>query len=132
MKTGRVSIKVRQQEQLILAMLQQPSLEKAAAAIGISKVTAWRISNTPEFQKGFRRARHESFSQATARLQHGSGAAASTLLKVMLDQQSPASSRVRAADLVLEHAAKGIEREDIEASVATQNRPCVATSKPAI
>lgn len=40
--------KVRQREQLILALLQQPSLEKAAAA-GISAVTAWRISKTPEF-----------------------------------------------------------------------------------
>src|ERR1035437_9701574 len=38
----------RQREQLILALLQQPGIEKAAAAVGISSVTAWRIMKTPE------------------------------------------------------------------------------------
>src|SRR5262249_773541 len=69
MQKGRVPTKVRQREQLIVAMLQQPSLEKAAASIGISKATAWRVTNTPEFQQEFRRARRVAFSQATARLQ---------------------------------------------------------------
>jgi hypothetical protein len=32
------------------------------------------------------------------------------LLKVMLDPNAPASSRIRAADSVLDHAAKAIER----------------------
>jgi len=118
MQKGRVSSKVRQRERLIAAILQQPSLEKAAASIGISKATAWRISNTPEFQQEFRRARRVAFSQATARLQSGSLAAATALLKAMLDERAPAASRVRAADLVLEHAARGIELEDIEARLA--------------
>ena len=122
MQKSRISSKVRQREQLVLAMLQQPNLEKAAASAGISKVTAWRITKTREFQDEFRRARRESFSQATARLQHGSGAAAATLLKVMVDQGAPAASRVRAADLVLGHAAKGIELEDLGARVADLER----------
>ena len=114
MKTGKASKKVRQQEQLILAMLQQPSLEKAAAAMGISTATAWRISKTPEFQKEYRRARRETFSQSVARLQQASGAAVSTLLKVMVDANTPASTKVRAADSVLNHSAKAIEIEDID------------------
>jgi hypothetical protein len=36
----------------------------------------------------------------------------------MLDQNTPASTRVRAADSVLDHAAKAIELEDIESRVA--------------
>jgi hypothetical protein len=60
--------------------------------------------------------------QAIARLQQATGAAVSTLLKVMLDPGSPASVKVRAADSVLEHSAKGIELEDIEARLADLER----------
>src|SRR5712691_4878498 len=102
MRTGKVSKKVGQREQLILALLQQPSLEKAAASIGISTVTAWRISKTKEFKEEYRNARWEAFSQSLARLQQASGAAVSALLKVMIDKTTPAASRVRAADRVLD------------------------------
>lgn len=128
MGKDKTSTKVRQRERLILALLQQPSLEKAASSIGISTVTAWRISKTPEFQEEYRKARRETFSQSVARLQHATGAAVSTLLKVMVDQDSPPASRVRAADCVLDHAAKAIELEDIEARVAELER-ATETSK---
>jgi hypothetical protein len=111
---GRSSKKNRQQEQLVLAMLQQPNLEKAAASIGISLSTAYRIRKTPEFQAEYLEARRDSVSQAMARLQHGCGAAASILLKVALDPATPASSRVHAADRVLERATKFLEVEDQE------------------
>ena len=103
MRTGKVSKKVGQREQLILALLQQPSLEKAAASIGISTVTAWRISKTREFKEEYRNARWEALSQSSARPQQASGAAVSALLKVMIDKTTPAASRVRSADRVLDY-----------------------------
>jgi hypothetical protein len=48
----------------------------------------------------------------------GFSAAVSTLLKIMVDPNAPASSRVRAAETILEHTAKAIEIEDVEARVA--------------
>ena len=39
-------------------------------------------------------------------------------LKIMVDQNAPHSTRVRAADSVLDHAAKAIEIEDVEARVS--------------
>jgi hypothetical protein len=39
------------------------------------------------------------------------------VLKILVDLSGPASTRLRAADLVLSHAAKAIEIEDIEARV---------------
>ena len=72
----------------------------------------------PEFQAAYRQARREAFGQAVARLQQGTSAAATTLLKIMIDPSAPASVRVRAADSVFDHAAKAIEIEDIEARVA--------------
>ena len=56
------------------------------------------------------------------KLQQGASAAVSTLLKIMVDQHSPPSTRVRAADSVLDHGAKAIEIEDIEARVSELER----------
>jgi hypothetical protein len=108
----------RQREQLILALLQQPGIEKAAAAVGISSVTAWRIMKTPEFKEEYRQARREAFTQSLGRLQQAAGAATSTLMKIMVDPTAPAGSRVRAADCVLEHAASALELEDLQVRLA--------------
>jgi hypothetical protein len=72
----------------------------------------------PEFQNSYRQAPRDAFGQAVARLQQGTSAAATTLLKVMIDPNAPASVRVRAAASVLNHATKAIEIEEIEARVA--------------
>jgi hypothetical protein len=119
MKTSK---KAQQCEQLVLALLQQPSLEKAAAALKISAVTAWRISKMPEFQKEYRRARQEAYGQAIGRLQQASGVAVSAILRVLADPQHSAASRVRAADCVLHHAAKACEWEDLSVRVAELER----------
>jgi hypothetical protein len=108
----------RQREQLILALLQQPGLEKAATSIGISSATAWRMTKTVEFKEEYRQARREAFSQLLGRLQHGAGAAVSTLLKIMLDVSAPWASRVRAADRVLGYAESALELEDIQVRLA--------------
>ena len=39
-------------------------------------------------------------------MQQASGAAVTTLLKLMVDPTTPASTRARAADIVLDHSAK--------------------------
>ena len=88
------TIPSRRVEEAVLAMLQHPSTEKAAASIGVSAVTFWRWTKTSAFQQAFRQARRETFSQAIARLQQASSAAVSTLLKVMVDGNAPAASRV--------------------------------------
>jgi hypothetical protein len=101
-------------EQVIAALLEHGTQEKAAAAAGISVVTLWRLHRKPEFRKALLEARSDAFSQAIGRLQQGSSAAAATLLRVMCDATSPAASRVRAAQCVLDSAARGIGLEDLE------------------
>jgi hypothetical protein len=108
-------MKVRRREQLIIALLQQPSLEKAVASIGISLSTAYRMRRHPDFQAEYLQARREGVSEAIARLQQGCNAASTTLLKIMLDPNNPAASRVRAAERVIEHAQKLAESQDREA-----------------
>jgi hypothetical protein len=110
------------QERMIVALLEHPTHEKAAAALGISAVTLWRATKKPEFAEAFRKARREAFSQSVARLQHASNAAVGTLLRVMTDREAPAASRVRAADVILQTALRGMEMEDIEARVSELER----------
>jgi len=108
----------RKQEEAIAALLSQRNIEEAARIVGIATRTLLRWMKDPEFDAAYRKARRLAFGQSVARLQQASGAAVSTLLKMMVDPAAPASTRVRAADSVLDHAAKSIEIEDIEVRVA--------------
>ena len=112
----------RKQEEAIAALLSQRSIDDAARACGIGARTLIRWLKLPEFNAAYREARRAAVSQSAARLQQATSAAVSTLLKVMVDPSTPASTRVRAADSVLGHSAKAIEIEDIEARVAELER----------
>jgi hypothetical protein len=103
---------------MIVALLEHSTQEKAAAALGISTVTLWRAMQRPEFVEAYRAGRRKAFSQSVARLQQASNAAVGTLLRVMTDQEAPAASRVRAADVVLQTALRGMQIEEIEARVS--------------
>jgi hypothetical protein len=119
----------RKKEEAIAALLTQRNVEEAARAANIGTQTLVRWLRLPEFQVSYREARRAAFSQSIARLQQGSSAAATTLLKIMLDVNAPASTRVRAADSVLDHATKAIEIEDIEARVAALEAAAKANQK---
>jgi hypothetical protein len=108
----------RKKEEAIIALLSHRSIEEAARAVDISPNTLVRWLKDPEFDAAYREARRAAFSQSIARLQQMSGAAAATLGKVMVDPNTPPSTKVRAADSILDHAAKAIEIEDIEARLA--------------
>jgi hypothetical protein len=116
----------KRQDEFIVALLEHPTLDKAAAALGISDVTLWRCLKKPEFAEAFRKARREAFSQSIARLQHASNAAVGTLLRVMTDREAPAASRVRAADVVLQTALRGMEIEDIDVRVTELEKAAAA------
>jgi len=120
--TGHGSKFGRKQEEAIAALLTQRNTEEAARAVGVSPKTLLRWLQIPEFSAAYRKARRDAYGQSIARLQQGSTAAATTLLKIMVDPNAPASCRIRAADSVLGHAAKAIEIEDIEARVSELER----------
>jgi hypothetical protein len=108
----------RKKEEAVAALLTHRTTEEAARAVGIGPATLVRWMKEPEFDAAWREARRLAYAQSIARLQQASAAAATTLLKIMLDQNSPPSCRLRAADSVLSHAAKAIELEDIEARLS--------------
>lgn len=104
----------RKMEEAVAAVLTQKNLEEAARSVGIGTATLLGWQKMSEFKAALRPARRDAYS-AIGRLQQATSAAVSTLLKTMVDPGSSPSTKVRAADSVLSHAAKAIELEDIEA-----------------
>src|SRR5258706_13501700 len=109
---------VRKQEEAIVALLSQRNVEEAAKAVNVVPRTLYRWMKDADFQRAYREAKRAAFSQSIARLHQMSSAAVSTLAKIMVDTNAPASTRVRAADSIIDHTSKAIEIEDIEARVA--------------
>jgi hypothetical protein len=112
----------RKQEDAIAALLSQRNIDEAASAAGVGTRTLLRWMKIPDFDAAYREARRQAYGQSISRLQQGSTAAATTLLKVMIDPATPSSTRVRAAEAVLSHAAKAIEIEDIDARLRELER----------
>src|SRR5215475_11946751 len=115
---GHGSKYARKKEEAIAALLTQRNMEEAARAVGIGINTLLRWTKEPDFDQAYREARRAAVRQSIARLQQASSAAVTTLLKVMVEPGTPPSTKVRAADSILDHSAKAIELEDIEALVA--------------
>jgi hypothetical protein len=119
----------RKQEEAIAALLSHRSIEEAAKASGVGYKTLLRWMKEPEFDAAYRAAKRAAFAQAIARLHHFSSAAVSILGKVMMDPATPPSTRVRAADSILDHTAKAIETEDIEGRLAALEASQETTTK---
>jgi hypothetical protein len=119
----------RKKEEAIVALLSQRSVEEAARIVNVPARTLYHWLKEPEFNAAYRDARRAAFSQSVARLQQMSAAAVSTLGKIMVDASAPAASRVRAAHSVLDHAAKAIEIEDLEARLAALELSAEATKE---
>src|ERR1700733_7024979 len=112
----------RKKEAAIAALLSARNAEEAARTAGISPATVRRWQKDPEFETGYREALRLAYKQSIGRLHQASSAAVSTLLKVMVDADTPPATKVRAADSVLAHTAKAIELDDIEARLTELER----------
>lgn len=109
-------------EQAVAALLSCRNVEEAARAAGIGTNTLRRWMKQPDFEAALREARAALLSQAIARLQGATGAATTTVLKIMLSPEAPAGARLRAAEIVLEQAAKAASTEDLEVRLANLER----------
>jgi len=119
---GHGSKFTRKKEAAIAALLTHRNVEEAARAAGIGTQTLYRWMKHPEFKAALRKAKQAVYGQASIRLQQGTQAAATTVLKIMLDNNSPPSVRLRAADLILSHAHRANESEQIEERIAILER----------
>lgn len=109
-------------QQAIAALLSHRSIEQAANEVGISATTLQRWMKEAEFQAELRKARRSAFSHAIGRLHDAAGAATSTLLRIMTDSNTPAATRLRAIEIVLEQGAKAATIDDLDNRVTKLER----------
>jgi hypothetical protein len=119
----------RKKEQAVAALLTQPNIDSAARSVGISPNTLLNWMKVPEFDAAYRAAKRAAYGQAIARLQQAMPLAVQTMLKVLVDPNTPASVRVRAAEVIANHSHKAIEIEDVEARVAALEEAAVEQGK---
>src|SRR5260370_9734159 len=59
-------------EKILRALLEHPTHERAAAAVGVSATTIWRYLKKPKFRRALTQPRPKIFSQTMAHLQRDS------------------------------------------------------------
>jgi len=112
----------RKKEAAIVALLSQRNIEEAAKSISVVPNTLLRWMKEPEFDAAYREARRSAFGQSISRLQQASSAAVTTVLRLMVDPNAPASTRLRAAEIVLDKTARAIELQDLDLRLSELER----------
>jgi len=110
------------QHKALTALIENPTLAKAAEASGIGERTLRRYMDDPAFAQAFRKARRESFTHAISMASHYSAHAIQTLGRTMTDQTTSAQTRVSAAKAILTFGRESIELDDLAARVETLER----------
>lgn len=105
------------QEQAIVALIQEHNVQKAAAAAKVGPRTIYRWLKEHDFDRAYKRARRDAFSQAIALTQRYAALAVNTLAKVMTDESAPHSAKVQAATTILKFGREGIELDDLAARI---------------
>jgi hypothetical protein len=105
------------QDQAIIALLNEPTISKAAGTLGVSERTIHRWLEDETFHRAFRKARREAFAQAIAVTQRYTPVAVHTLAKVMTDGSVQASARVSAATNLLRFGREALELDDLAARI---------------
>jgi hypothetical protein len=101
----------RKQEQCIVALLCEPTLERAAAAAGVSLRSLKTWLRDPGFQQEYRTARRQLVEGALGRLQQATGEAVDTLRRLLTCGRPAVEAR--AAVAVLEQSVKAVELIDL-------------------
>ena len=105
------------QQKALLALLTNPTKEKAAAAAGITSKTLRGYLADPEFQAEYRKAFAGLVEDATRQAQQAIAPALSTLREVVEDSGEGSQFRISAARSILEYSLKLTEQNDILAKL---------------
>lgn len=108
----------RNQERVIVALLNHTSVAKASGAAGIGEVTIYRWLKDDGFNSAYRDARRQVVQQGIVKILKSIAAAVTTLTEIMENKEAPASSRVSAAKTILEIGVRATELESLEFRVA--------------
>lgn len=105
------------QETAIVALLNEPTISRAAASIGMNERTLYRWLDNAAFGRAYRKARREAFAQAIALTQRYAPAAVHALAKIMGDEKATYAARVSAATSLLRFSRESIELDELSARI---------------
>jgi len=106
------------QEALIVLLCSGIHIVTAAKNIGIAEKTAHRWLKLPHFQQVYRAAQQSLFNEALQGLQGKIRKAIDTLDRNMDSEDAPASTQVRAAQIVLEQSIAIYKLSELEDKMA--------------
>jgi len=112
-----------QQEEVIVALLNEVTVQRASAATGVPQRSIYNWLHEPKFKAVYLERRREAFSQATSLSQRYAPLAINVLAKIMNDERAAHSARVSAARTLLEFGRTGIEIDDLAARVEALENP---------
>lgn len=98
----------------IIALLKEPTIEKAAQQLGVAESTLYRWLNDESFKAEYKAAQRQALGRASARLKVNAVKAVETLEDVMTSPKPQAMARVAAARAFLEFALKLHELDDLQ------------------
>lgn len=101
------------QQKALLALLTNPTKEKAAAAAGITSKTLRSYLADPAFQAEYKKAFSGLVEDAARQAQQAITPALSTLRDIVEDGGKSAQARISAARSILEYSMKLTETTDI-------------------
>jgi hypothetical protein len=119
-----------QQAKALAALLQEPTVARAAEVAGVAERTLRRWLNEPTFRDAVFRARREAFGQAIWLTQRYAAVAVATLVKIMNDAAAPPPSKVSAAATLLKFGREGMELDDLAERVEALERARKAERTP--
>lgn len=106
------------QERLIEALLAGHNITLAAKVAGVADKTARRWLKLAHFQAAYKAAQKQIFDQALAGLMLKVDKAIACLDRNMDGEEVPASTQVRAAQIVIEQAVANYKMSELEAKYA--------------
>jgi AcrR family transcriptional regulator len=100
-------------EKILLALLECGSVSEAARQAGVSKSTIFRRLSDKDFRASWRSARESVVEIATSRMQGAMSKAVECLIDSLGDKDT--ANRIRASKILLENSPKGLETFDYAA-----------------
>lgn len=97
-------------EEIIAALLQNGSMAEAAQAVGISPRTVYDRMGTSDFKAAYNAAKSDIVRTAVLQLNSSLSAAIAVVSDVMNNTENNAGTRLQAAKMILEYAAKFTDR----------------------
>ena len=106
-------VETAKRDKYMMALLTSSTKAEAYKAAHISKATANRIEQEPDFIDQYNKVRRQAMTQASDKLQGLASKAVDTLATIMDSEQATPTERTRVAKIILDGAYQAQQTQDI-------------------